>query len=93
MNTKDELVYFYKINFTTTQKHLENLLFFDKVKTKLKEGDSFKPKFLNSIIEKSNTYNFRSIEGQKFLNVLFDKYDKKDIIIKYFSRQEEPKNT
>ena len=86
MNTKDELVYFYKINFTTTQKHLENLLFFDKVKFKLKEGSEIKPKFINSIIEKTNTYDFRSIEGQKFLNRLFDKYEGSEDIVKYFLR-------
>ena len=86
MNVKNELVYFYKINFTTTQKHLENLLFFDKVKFKLKEGSEIKPKFINSIIEKTNTYDFRSIEGQKFLNRLFDKYEGSEDIVKYFLR-------
>ena len=86
MNIKSELVYFYKINFTTTQKHLENLLFFDKVKFKLKEGSEIKPKFINSIIEKTNTYDFKSIEGQGFLNRLFNKYNNSKEIIEYFSK-------
>ena len=84
MNVKNELVYFYKINFTTTQKHLENLLFFDKLRLKLKEGSEIKQKFINNVIEKSNTYNFNSLEGQKFLKMFFDKYDSNGNIIKYF---------
>ncbi len=74
-NIKDELMYFYKINFTTTQKYLEDLVFFEKVRLKFKEGSEIKHKFINKIIEKNNTFDFESIEGQKFLSLLFDKYN------------------